>query len=169
MTVIVETGHIVPGANSYVTVDEYVAYAAEIGKNVDDDLAERDLIMAARFIDGHEGQLKGTRLTRDQPMAWPRRDVEIDGWWWADTEIPRQLLLAQLALALDVRAGIDLYNRPVREGQVISKRVEGAVSVAYSNPTAPMKMSKLSSSVALMNCLLRNSGLRTVSIPLTRM
>lgn len=168
MTIIVETGHIVPGANSYVTVDEYIAYAAEIGIDADDDQAEIELITAARFIDGHEGQLKGTRLTRDQPMAWPRSEVVIDGWEWANTEIPRQLLLAQLALALDVRDGIDLYNRPPRDGQIVSKRVEGAVSIAYSNPTAPMKMNKKSTSVSLLNCLLKNNGLQSVSLPLTR-
>ena len=80
MTLIVETGAIVSGANTYSSRADYIAFALSLGVIVaDDDAADVQLIKAAQFVGQHEANLKGDRVTRDQPMAFPRHNVVIDG------------------------------------------------------------------------------------------
>lgn len=163
MAVTVEDGSIVTNADSYVSDTDFVAHAANLGvtfpTGTDVDVLLRK---AAQFIDSHEARMKGSRVQRDQALAFPRSGVVIDGWTWAATEIPRQVVLAQLAVALDVYAGIDPYN-PEQASPVIKERVEGAVEVAYANPTS-FKLSKTSSSEALINALLKSAGMTSFDL-----
>lgn len=163
---IIENGSMVPGANSYVTRQEYIDYAATIGTTiVDDGIADIDLIKSAQFIDSKEATLKGVRVGRDQPLAFPRIGFFADGWLWTATEIPRQVILAQLALALEIRAGIDLYNLPANPNPAIkSASVEGAVSVQFAISDQPgSKLSRDSQALALLNSLLDRSGLLSIA------
>lgn len=163
MAVTVENGSVVADADSYVSRADYIAYAAARGVTVTDDAtADADLVKAAQFIDSHESRMKGDRVSRDQFMAFPRSGVVIDGWTWAATEIPRQVVLAQLAVALDIHAGVDPYN-PDQAAPVIKERVEGAVEVAYASPTS-FKLSKTSSSEALINALLVSAGMTSFNL-----
>lgn len=162
--IVVETGAKVPGANSYVSLADYVAYADSMGIDLSTDPdPQTQLIQAAQFIDSHEARMKGDRVDRDQPMAFPRVDMVIDGWYWNYDEIPRTVTLAQMAVALDINAGIDPYNPPQSAGTAIKReRVEGAVEVEYATSDA-QKLSRRSRANALINSFLRNSGL---SVPL---
>lgn len=161
MPLIIETGQIIPNADSYVTRAEYITYAASRGVTVaDTEATDVTLRKAAQFIDSHEANLKGIKVDRDQPMAFPRSGVYIDGWFWNSEEIPRQVILAQLNIALDMEAGIDPYNPPVNPNRAtIAERVEGAVSVQYANGGVAQKLGRTSTATALMNSLLRHSGL----------
>lgn len=161
MPLIIETGSIVPNADSYVTRADYITYAAARGVTVADvDATDVTLRKAAQFIDSHESNLKGMRVQRDQPMAFPRIGAYIDGWHWNSEEIPRQVILAQLNIALDMEAGIDPYNPPVNPNRAtVAERVEGAVSVQYANGGIAQKLGRTSTATALMNSLLRYSGL----------
>jgi len=167
MALIIEDGSIVAGADSYVSRAEYIAYALTQGVTIPDtDATDVTLRQCAAFIDEHEPTLKGDRKTRDQAMAFPRYGVYIDGFWWTDSEIPRQARYCQMQLALDVYAGVDIYNLPASASvPVKSERVEGAVSVEYA-VSNQMKTSRNSSSRALLSQLLERSGL--YSIPIIR-
>lgn len=165
MAVTVETGAIVTGADSYVSRADYITYAATLGVTIASAAAaDIELVKAAQYIDQHEANLKGTKYTRGQPMAFPRDGVTIDGWYWTATEIPRQVILCQMAFALDVNAGRDLWNRGANPGLVATnKTVVGAVSVSYAvNPNA-QKLSRNSTADALLASLLKNSGLRMIT------
>ena len=166
MAVIIETGAQVTDSDSYSTRAEYIAYAASIGTTIADTVAaDEQLIAAAIFIDSKEAQLKGCRVDRDQSMAFPRNGLVIEGFSWLSTEIPRQVLLAQMALALDLNAGEDLYNLSQSASAGVKKeRVEGAVSVEYAVSDS-MKLSRRSRSQALLASLMTSGGLFTV--PLT--
>lgn len=162
MPLIIETGAIVTDADSYVTRADYITYASKIGVVIaDDDTTDEKLRKAARFIDSHEPNLKGMRVQRDQSMAFPRDGVYIDNWLWESDEIPRQVILAQMNIALDIEAGIDPYNPPVNPN--LGKKsvsVSGAVSVEYmTGSSTPQKMGRSSTATALMACLLKRSGL----------
>lgn len=161
MPLIVENGQIIPNADSYVTRAEYITYAASRGVTVaDTEATDVTLRKAAQFIDSHEANLKGIKVDRDQPMAFPRSGVYIDGWFWNSEEIPRQVILAQLNIALDMEAGIDPYNPPVNPNRAtVAERVEGAVSVQYASGGIAQKLGRSSTATALMNSLLRHSGL----------
>lgn len=165
MALIIEDGTQVTNSDSYATRAEYIAYAASVGTTIADaDAADVQLRKAAEFIASHESNLKGERVTRDQSMAFPRLGVVIDDWSWTYTEIPRNVLLCQMALALDINAGVDLYNKPVNPGLVAKrKRVEGAVEVEYAvSESTGQKLSRSSRSDALLNSLLENSGLMSI-------
>lgn len=161
MPLIIETGAIVTDADSYVTRADYISYASKIGVVIaDDDTTDEKLRKAARFIDSHEPNIKGMRVQRDQPMAFPRDGVYIDNWLWESDEIPRQVILAQMNIALDIEAGIDPYNPPVNPNRAtVAERVEGAVSVQYANGGVAQKLGRTSTATALMNSLLKHSGL----------
>jgi len=169
MTLIVETGALVTGANTFVSRPDYIAYALSLGIVVADDAAaDVQLIKAAQFIGQHEANLKGTRVTRDQALSFPRYGVEIDGWSWSSTEIPRNVILCQLQTALDIKAGFDPWN-PSTNPNLVKKRarVEGAVDVTYAvSDSTGQKLSRTSTADALLNSLLNRSGL--FSIPLVR-
>lgn len=167
MAVIVEDGTGVTNSDSYVTRADYISYAAKVGVTIADAAAaDVELIKAAEYIGRHEANLKGYRVNRDQSMAWPRYGVIIDEWSWTETEIPRQLILCQMAFALDVHNGIDLYNRPQNSGLVAkSKRVEGAVEVVYAvSDNNGQKLSQTSTGDALLASLLKNNGLMSVGL-----
>lgn len=159
MALIVEDGSIILNANSYVSRVDYIAYAASKGVTIaDTEAADYELIKAAEFIDSHEPKLKGNRYSRDQSMAYPRTELYIEGWYWSYNEIPRNVILAQMSLAMDINSGSDLYN-PETEKITTVEKVEGAVEVHYAAPSKVVKTSIKTVSNALLNSLMRNSGL----------
>ncbi len=104
MTIIVEDGSIVAGANSYVTEDELSSYAINRGITLSGD-ADELLVRANDYLETLK--FKGDRLTKDQSLQWPRSSVWIDGFSIDDDEIPNDLKTAQLALSLEIDAGND--------------------------------------------------------------
>jgi hypothetical protein len=169
MPLIIEDGSIVANSDSWATRAEYIAYALSLGVTIaDTDAADIQLRKAAEYIASHEANLKGYKVERAQSMAFPRYDVVIEDWYWSSDEIPRSVILCQMALALDINAGVDLYNKPANPGLVAkTKRVEGAITVQYAVPdNAGQKLSRSSRSDALLNSLLKMSGL--VSIRMER-
>ena len=161
MALIVEDGSIVTGADSYVSRADYIAYAAILGVTIaSTDATDIQLRKAAQFINEHEGNLKGDRVERDQPMSFPRNGVVIDGWTWNGNEIPRQVTLAQMNIALDINAGYDPYNPAVNPGRATKReKVEGAVEVEYMGEGKGQKLSRTSKADALLSSLLLRSGL----------
>ncbi len=164
MTITVETGAIVTGANSYVSLDDAWDYARARGVTlpVDDGEAEAVILKAMDYLESFDGRFKGDRVERDQALSWPRDGVEIEGWEWGSDEIPRQVLNAQLALIIEINAGEDPYNSSRATLPVVRERIEGAVEVEYANPGQALKVSKTQASKAIINTLLRNSGLFAV-------
>lgn len=162
---IIEDGSQIANSNSYVTRAAYIAYAATVGVTIADAVAaDYELIKAAEYIDAHEANLKGCRVTREQSMAFPRYDVVIDGWSWLGTEIPTKLKQCQMEYALDVNAGIDIYNAPQNPGLITkSKRVEGAVAVTYAvGDMTGQKLTRTSKGDSYLYALLRNAGMMTL-------
>lgn len=165
MAIVVEDGSIVTGANSFVSRADFIAYAADKGVTIaDEDATDILLVKAGEYINVQEPRLKGDRVERDQPMAYPRNNLTIEGWDWSNTEIPRQAILAQMEFALDLNDGIDLYNPPANPNLTAKReRVEGAVEVEHFGQDKAFKVSRDSMSQAIMSVLLKNSGLILIS------
>lgn len=139
MTIIVETGAVVAGANSFVSLEDYEDYALALGVET---VEEVQLLKAGAYLNSLDRQYAGMRVTRDQAMAWPRigqdgGNLWLGGFEYLPTEIPAALPQAQLILAMEVQAGTDLYNVETRQ-VVTSESVAGAVAVSYSDSAGAM-------------------------------
>jgi hypothetical protein len=121
----------------FVEVAEYIAYAAEGGVDLSAtpvaDLTAQ-LTQAVRLIDSVDGQLKGKRIDREQPHAYPRRDLTLQGFDWSGVPgagIPL-VKQTQMAFALEVNGGIDIFGAKT-EQSVVREKV-GSLEVQYSTP-----------------------------------
>ena len=156
---VIEDGTIVSGANSYVTRYDYIIYASTLGVTIPFTTATNiELIRAANFMESKRKLYKGTIVNRDQDLAFPRYGVVIEGFYWTHEEIPRQVKLCQMAIALDINAGNDPYNPPIIRTRK-SEEIDGAVKVAYFGRDQDVKLSRTSGWTAILNSLLQNSGL----------
>ena len=167
MTITVEDGSGVTNSDSYVSRADYITYALTVGVTIASNSdADVQLVKAQEYIAQHEANLIGYKVERDQSISYPRYDVFIEGYSWDYDEIPRQLILCQMAYALDINAGEDLYNRDVNPSQVVTKeKIDGAVEVEYSSPNmTSQKLSKSSTGDALLSSLLKNNGLMSISL-----
>jgi hypothetical protein len=163
MALIVEDGSIVTGANSFVSRSDFIAYALSLGVVIPNtDPSDVLLVKAGQFIASKEGRLKGELVERGQPMSYPRANLTLEGFEWEENEIPRQVKLCQMELALDLNAGIDLYNPPQSASVGIKReRVEGAVEVEYA-VGEEMKLSRNSTAMALIRSLMKGNGMSLV-------
>lgn len=100
MSLILEDGTGVLGANTYVTLDEYRAYHIGVSGDAthgDSSKITGAAITATMSLGGK--RWKGAPANgRSQPLAWPRRDVvDANGLDVSSTEIPQEVKLAQMA------------------------------------------------------------------------
>jgi len=120
-----------------ITAAEFREYALAGSPSVDlsaysDDDCLRLLTGANRFVNSQDDKLIGTRTDRDQPDAYPRRDLRINGHSFADDEIPAIVKEVVMAFALETHAGIDIFTggseMPVKREKV------GIIEVEYAVP-----------------------------------
>lgn len=122
MTLTVEDGTVVSGANTYVNLATADAYHLARGREVDwvdldSEVREQSLILATQEMEARYRTLwKGKkRLTdsagdaidpEDQPLSWPRKDVEDeDGYGLNKDVIPAAVKVAQMEVALQLAGG----------------------------------------------------------------
>jgi len=132
MTIIVEDGSNVSGANSYVSLIDARAILTPLGQDLDldDETAEQQILNAARYIEAFRQSFKGWKTTSSQAMQWPRAWVTIDGSSIGSDIIPQDLIDAQTFAAYEFSNGQVL--QPSLSGQSIaSEEVVGAVKVSY--------------------------------------
>jgi hypothetical protein len=133
MALIVETGAIVTGAESYCTVAFANTYLANRGYTAWDALDDTDAkepalrkatdYMLAMF----KGRWQGEIVDEDQALDWPRYDVVVDGYEVDYTIVPEAVKRACAELAY--RASTADLSPDLTQG-VISEQV-GSISVTY--------------------------------------
>lgn len=128
MPIIVETGSIVAGANSFIDVTELVAYAADRGLTLGGTTQEREaaLVAAADYL-RNESRFKyrGTRVSANQRLPFPRSGcAEDNGPAYASTDIPWRMKDAQAALAVRALAGTALQPDLERGGAVKRSKID---------------------------------------------
>lgn len=130
--IIVEDGSGSATANSYVAVDEAIAYAAARGITLPANPAPL-LLEAMQYIESHGARFKGTPTNgRAQALQWPRDGVEIDGHPIGDDEIPRELAAAQLQMVLAVHAGVNPLA--TNSGKVVKRKKVDVLETEYFSP-----------------------------------
>ena len=132
MTLIIEDGTIVTGANSYVTDGEYTTYATARGITVGVDVTAREieLILAMDYVEGHREEFKGDKEQRDQPVQWPRVSVWIDGFPLDASTIPQELKSAQIEAAIAVASGGELLINSTCNQNIQTEKLD-VMSVSY--------------------------------------
>jgi len=133
-SLVIEDGSIVSGAESYVTVQEFEAYAAKRGIAVAGNsnsllLNAMDYLETLSFI--------GWKKTEAQALQWPRDEVYIDNYYIESTTIPQELKTAQIVAALTIDAGNDLLSNAV-DRKVIREKVD-SIEVEYSEASGSKK------------------------------
>ena len=165
MTITVEDGSIVTGANSYVSLDDARTFAAARGVTLSavDATLEPIVIQAMDYLESFSDKFKGELTLRDQPLSWPRSGAVIENWTWDSDEIPRQVINALNQLIVAINAGTDPHNPPTVDNlPKIEETVHGAITVKYANPSTPGKVTKDQDYSTTIRLLLKNSGLFAV-------
>jgi len=132
MSLIIEDGSGVAGANSYVSLIDARAILALRGQDldVDDVVAEQQLFSASDYIEAFRARFQGRKTNDAQSMQWPRIWVLIDNVVVDRTTIPIDLINAQVFAAYEFSLGAAL--QPTVTGQSVqSEEVVGAVKVSY--------------------------------------
>lgn len=132
VTIIVEDGSNVPGSNSYVSVAEYREYASNRGVVLpaSEDVVGSQLIRAMDYLEIQPW--RGAVTYIGQSLDFPRSGVRIGGSEIDDESIPDKIKFAQMQLALQVNAGVELF--PVVGGatQVVAREKVGPLETQYS-------------------------------------
>lgn len=120
MTIIVENGSIVAGANSYVTRQEVQDYADLRGIDYPCDTElDQNIILANDYLQSrcYQGEQVDPST---QPLLWPRKYVYIYNQEIASDSIPQQLKNAQIELAL-AQTNTDVMNDGVDRGDNVKR------------------------------------------------
>jgi hypothetical protein len=131
MALVIETGLIVPGAESFATAVELAAYAENFGKTIPAEVPQQEALLRRAALQMGSMPWKGYAVNRDQALSWPRYDACRNGWVLPSDAIPVQIKAGQLALAAEIHSD-DLAPPESKKGAVIRNRVEGAVDVQYA-------------------------------------
>lgn len=135
VTLIVEDGTNVAGANTYATVAVAREYALLRGATlpVSDDGVASLLILAFDYIEGKETQYRGCRTYAE--TAFPRVGLVVHGFPVGRAVIPSKVIAAQCQAVVDQASGLSLFTNSVPSDRVIREKV-GPLETEYADPAA---------------------------------
>lgn len=133
MALIVENGTGIPGANSYVSLEDARSYAEARGIELaqDDFIAAQQLVNAFDVVEGYERRFSGERVF--PATAFPRKYLWVNGFRVESDVIPIQLVYAQVQFAVAINAGFDLTPIVSQSDFVIREKV-GPIETEYATP-----------------------------------
>lgn len=131
MTLIIEDGSGKPDAESYATAEDLAMYATKFGVVIPAGVAVQEALLrrAALAMDGMTW--KGRKTSSEQALAWPRREIHLDGENKPHNYLPARIQYGQMALAAEIHQD-DVDPVELRKGAVVRERVEGAVDREYA-------------------------------------
>lgn len=174
MALIKETGAIITGANTYVTVEEADAFLAYHATRVawaamTTGDKEAALVQAARAMDAICAW-KGQKMDIDQPRAWPRAGVMVStvaeawnplysrsGAGYPSDQVPQAVKDAQCELAALMAQG-DRTADQDSAGIKSMKVGKGALEIEFDPSTAPRMIGRLPP--ALLSDYITGTGAR---------
>ncbi len=166
MSLIVENGSNVSGANSYNSVNELKVYAKF--RNVDFGSFDNTTISgwaidAMDWIESYRDQFKGVKTYEDQSLQWPRmanprsgfQFITIDGINVPSDGLPKELKNLQCQLVIERSKGTVLFPTGAPDSRIKLQKV-GPITTEYqldgTNPSMPAVD-------ALLSVLLENGGI----------
>lgn len=176
VTLIVEDGSIVTGANTYASVATVRQYADDYGKTglpVDDNTLSQAILRAMIYIEAFEPRLNGERFNPApalvQPLAFPRRydgggtsfdgNGQADIWGFIEDTLPatlsKNLINAVCQAAVECCLGDMLPNIT---GPMVTKETVGPLSTEYSEKIGALTQTRFVLVDTLMEPLTRGLG-----------
>lgn len=141
MSLVIENGSIVAGADSFATAAELVTYAANFGRTIPAGTPEQEALLRRAYLQMDALPWKGYAVSPDQTGSWPRYGVCRNGFDVDSTSIPAQIKAGQMALATEIHAD-DLNDPETKQGAIIREKVGpidtefAAASKTASKPAA---------------------------------
>ena len=132
MTIIVETGAVVPSANSYLSLADAQTFLSALGLT-DPAIDEPAMIRAYYYVNSFEDKYQGRRISADQTGSFPRSGVCINGFPLASDSIPVQLIQAQAYAAYYEAKSPGITQQNGNGSTVTHEEVTGAVAVDYAD------------------------------------
>lgn len=127
--IIVEDGTIVPGANSYVNIQEIDEFITNEGIILEPGVDPYyQAAKAAIKLDTQYNWI-GFKVSKTQPMAWPRTGLGCCNIDIAENVIPREVKLAQLYLLADKLTAAS--EEGVRGDQALRRKKVGNLEIEY--------------------------------------
>lgn len=134
VTLVVEDGTIVAGANSFVTEDQIVTHALMRGVILPFTTdAEKDAVATLGILAMDYLRIlpwRGEVVDVNQTTPWPRKNLDVTPSWPEDA-IPLAVIEAQLQLALLSKAGTILIPTIAGTGFLIKEKI-GPIENVYS-------------------------------------
>lgn len=159
MALVIETGAGLLNADSYVTVAQFKARAAALGASVPAQDKECEILLrkAMQKLQRND-EWEGYRATKAQALDFPRIGITIDRFVYASTELPAQLLEAQILYAITAASGVDLLPtvKADASGPVIESTV-GPITTRYAESRYANRTPIVNAAEAVLRPLLRTS------------
>lgn len=134
MALTIENGTQVSGANSYISLAEFKAWAdARSITYGADSVVEGQILRAMDYIESLAFQ--GFKLTRGQALQWPRSNVVIDGFAAPVDEIPVYL---KNAVYEATKVEIDGDSKLAASDRQVTSEQVGEIAITYKD-SASMK------------------------------
>lgn len=154
ISIIIEDGSNVPDANSYVSISDARLYASNRGISlpVNDDAVASMLIQGMDYLEAKNCEYQGYP-TYPENLAWPRTGVVINCQDFPVNAIPKQLIAAQVQLAMAINEGISIFPNVTASDLVIEETV-GPITTKYADVTK-MGLTQLSPQLSAVDALLK--------------
>jgi len=157
MALVIETGSIVTGAESFATAAELVTYAANFGRVIPADTPSQEALLRRAVLEMNAKPWKGRTVSPAQTLAWPRFEVCLNKWLLPSNAIPAQIKAGQMALATEIHAD-DLSPPEQRLGSISREKV-GPLETEYSTASPIIsKAAAVRQSFAQFSGLLQSSS-----------
>ncbi|WP_426269147.1 DnaT-like ssDNA-binding protein [Dyella kyungheensis] len=131
MSLLVEDGSGVAGAEAYISVADADAYFAARGNadwaDLDTTAKEAALRKGCDYMEGVY-TWKGMRATKTQTLSWPRKCVVVDRVHVPSDRVPLAIARANAELAVRASAG----DLSADEGSQVTRETVGPITVEYA-------------------------------------
>lgn len=139
MSINIETGAGLPGAESYASIAAADARCASLGLSAWVALAEADKEIALRkamiFMATYRTRWAGRRVYQHQALDWPRYSVAVDGFIVPSTIVPADVVNACIDLAVRAGSGEDLLPDLDTGSNAIKRDKIGPLETEYFQNT----------------------------------
>jgi hypothetical protein len=145
VSVVVEDGSGITGANAYLSVEDWKAYADQFGLDYSvtadgtaytDDQIGSAIIRARSWLDTtYRSRWPGAKANgREQSTAWPRKEADdVDGENIADDEVPSEVIVASAEAAWRELQAPGSLSPDLERGGAVQSIKAGSVEIVYAD------------------------------------